>query len=380
MTEEVSQVAGVTGVEVDLASGAVTVTSEAPVDAAPSAPPSTRPATRWSARDTHRHPAVNTPLKLAGFAVGLVAVFGAAAGRRRAPSARSGPAPADAAPTAAARRRGDGARGRPRTGRRRGELPGGLQVTAGRLHPGPVADDRAGRRRDARSPSGSSARTAQPVTGYTPSHDKDLHLIVVRRDLSGFQHVHPSWPPTAPGRPADAGRAGQYRVFADFQPAADGESADARRRPAGRRRLPARAAARRRRGPPTSTATPSPSTATSTPGAESKLTLGEQGRQAGHRPAALPRRRTATWSRCATATSPTCTSTRTSERRRRGPGVTLLRRGPRPPAPTGCSWTSSTAASSAPPSSPSPPARTAETPMTTHRRAAPARSSCRSAA
>ncbi len=32
VTEEVSQVAGVTGVEVDLASGAVTVTSETPVD------------------------------------------------------------------------------------------------------------------------------------------------------------------------------------------------------------------------------------------------------------------------------------------------------------------------------------------------------------
>jgi copper chaperone len=31
VTEEVSQVAGVTGVEVDLASGAVTVTSDAPV-------------------------------------------------------------------------------------------------------------------------------------------------------------------------------------------------------------------------------------------------------------------------------------------------------------------------------------------------------------
>jgi copper chaperone len=33
VTEEVSQVNGVTGVEVDLASGAVTVTSDAPVDA-----------------------------------------------------------------------------------------------------------------------------------------------------------------------------------------------------------------------------------------------------------------------------------------------------------------------------------------------------------
>lgn len=33
VTEEVSRVAGVTGVEVDLASGGLTVTSESPVDA-----------------------------------------------------------------------------------------------------------------------------------------------------------------------------------------------------------------------------------------------------------------------------------------------------------------------------------------------------------
>jgi hypothetical protein len=59
-----------------------------------------------------------------------------------------------------------------------------------------------------------------PVTRYTPTHDKDLHLIVVRRDLTGFQHLHPAraadgvWsvPLTVPD-------AGQYRVFTDFQPA-----------------------------------------------------------------------------------------------------------------------------------------------------------------
>ena len=39
----------------------------------------------------------------------------------------------------------------------------------------------------------------RPVTAYDVEHDKDLHLIVVRRDLSGFQHVHPSSTPTAPG-------------------------------------------------------------------------------------------------------------------------------------------------------------------------------------
>ena len=32
----------------------------------------------------------------------------------------------------------------------------------------------------------------EPVTDYQVAHDKELHLIVVRRDLTGFQHVHPS--------------------------------------------------------------------------------------------------------------------------------------------------------------------------------------------
>ena len=63
-----------------------------------------------------------------------------------------------------------------------------------------------------------------PVTGYTVSHDKELHLVVVRSDGSEFRHVHPThdgaggwslpWRWTA---------AGSYRVFADFVPAATGE-------------------------------------------------------------------------------------------------------------------------------------------------------------
>ncbi|MEV0296612.1 hypothetical protein [Nocardia sp. NPDC050710] len=58
-----------------------------------------------------------------------------------------------------------------------------------------------------------------PVTRYTRSHDKDLHLIVVRRDLVAFQHVHPvldgngTW-----SVPLNLTRAGDYRVFADFTP------------------------------------------------------------------------------------------------------------------------------------------------------------------
>lgn len=65
----------------------------------------------------------------------------------------------------------------------------------------------------------------KPVTDYTTAHDKDLHLIVVRSDGSRFRHVHPSidragtW--SIPWRWAAAG---SYRVFADFVPAATGET------------------------------------------------------------------------------------------------------------------------------------------------------------
>ena len=60
----------------------------------------------------------------------------------------------------------------------------------------------------------------RPVTDYVEEHDKELHLIVVRRDLSGYQHLHPArdaqgvWSTTA-----DLSVPGTYRVLADFTPA-----------------------------------------------------------------------------------------------------------------------------------------------------------------
>ncbi|MEV7610856.1 heavy-metal-associated domain-containing protein [Microbacterium sp. NPDC089320] len=60
-----------------------------------------------------------------------------------------------------------------------------------------------------------------PLTEYATAHEKELHLIVVRSDGSGFRHVHPvldestgTW--SLPWEWADAGT---YRVFADFTPA-----------------------------------------------------------------------------------------------------------------------------------------------------------------
>ena len=66
-----------------------------------------------------------------------------------------------------------------------------------------------------------------PVTSYATSHDKQLHLVVVRADGNGYRHVHPTldrstgtW--SIPWR-WDA--AGTYRVYADF--AATGPDAQA---------------------------------------------------------------------------------------------------------------------------------------------------------
>ncbi|HWS49642.1 MAG TPA: heavy-metal-associated domain-containing protein [Microbacterium sp.] len=65
--------------------------------------------------------------------------------------------------------------------------------------------------------------TGAPVTDYTTSHDRDLHLIIARSDGALFRHVHPeldeasgTW--SIPWEWADAG---SYRAFADFTPAGD---------------------------------------------------------------------------------------------------------------------------------------------------------------
>ncbi len=59
-----------------------------------------------------------------------------------------------------------------------------------------------------------------PLTRYAPEHERDLHFIVVRRDLSGYQHLHPSL--AADGTwsvPLKLPTAGAYKAFADFRPA-----------------------------------------------------------------------------------------------------------------------------------------------------------------
>ncbi len=61
------------------------------------------------------------------------------------------------------------------------------------------------------------------VEEFDVSHEKRMHLIVARRDLTGFQHLHPELGGDGTWRtPVTVPDGGEYRVFADFR--RDGEN------------------------------------------------------------------------------------------------------------------------------------------------------------
>ncbi|MBM0232513.1 hypothetical protein JNW91_11945 [Micromonospora sp. STR1_7] len=149
---------------------------------------------------------MNTVTRLGGFALGLVAVFGTAYGVGRVvdPGAPAAESRHDGAATSSVGEHDETV----------DRLPGGLLVSDRGYTLEPVA-----------APAGEFAFTidgpdGRPVTRYDVAHDKRMHLIVARRDLSGFRHVHPDLTPDGTWRVATplAGP-GQWRAFADFTPA-----------------------------------------------------------------------------------------------------------------------------------------------------------------
>ena len=146
---------------------------------------------------------MNVATKLAGFAAGLVVVGGAAA----AVGAAVGPAPQrDEAPAAMGEHEAMPAADPVR----------GLAVSQDGLRL--VVDRRT-------LPAGRTApltfrvvdEQGATVRDFDVEHTKRMHLIVARRDLTGFHHLHPTQRPdgswTTPIRVADPGA---YRMFADF--------------------------------------------------------------------------------------------------------------------------------------------------------------------
>ncbi|CAM3849919.1 hypothetical protein [Nocardioides zeicaulis] len=62
--------------------------------------------------------------------------------------------------------------------------------------------------------------SGRPLLDYTRTHEKDLHLVVVRRDLTGFQHVHPTLDRATGEWSVDVRLTpGVWRVVADLTPA-----------------------------------------------------------------------------------------------------------------------------------------------------------------
>ena len=161
---------------------------------------------------------MNTPTRVAAFTVGLAAVFAAAVGV----GTLTGPVgTAGASSTAEPAGHDAGHADTSTTARDAAEahLPGGLMVSQDGY-----TLDLAQRQLSATSAAPLRFRVlgpdGEPVTRYTTAHGKDLHLIVVRRDLTGFQHVHPQLDSTGTWSVAlDLSDAGVYRVFADFAPA-----------------------------------------------------------------------------------------------------------------------------------------------------------------
>jgi hypothetical protein len=153
---------------------------------------------------------MSTPVRVALFVTALALVFGTAWGAGRLVEDRVGPVEVatdshagdthdDAAPASAAAAT---------------DVPGGLQVSeAGYTLEVPASGLTPGRatlRFAVTGPDGAA------VTAYDEEHEKDLHLIVVRRDFSGYQHVHPTMSDDGTWTTDVDLTPGTWRVFADF--------------------------------------------------------------------------------------------------------------------------------------------------------------------
>jgi hypothetical protein len=151
---------------------------------------------------------MTTATRVGAFLVALAAVFALALGA----GSLLGPSPQPAA--VAVHETHD----EPADAERPAALPGGLLVSQGGYTLA-LAEPRVGPGRAVPVAFTITGPDGQPVTSYEVEHEKRLHLIAVRRDLTGFQHVHPElsrrgvW-----SAPLDLAP-GQWRLFADFRAA-----------------------------------------------------------------------------------------------------------------------------------------------------------------
>ncbi|NUR89909.1 MAG: hypothetical protein HOY71_38020 [Nonomuraea sp.] len=163
---------------------------------------------------------MNAATKLGSYVLGLAVVFGGALGVGQAvgPVAQEPPKEDHAAMASSQEQPGQGHDNEHETPTKTSsDTPGGLQVSQNGYTLNPLTPIEPGEATDFRFTV--TGPTGHPVTDYQVEHDKKLHFIVVSRDLTSFQHLHPEmasdgvWSVklTLP-------EAGPYRAFADFAP------------------------------------------------------------------------------------------------------------------------------------------------------------------
>jgi len=97
-----------------------------------------------------------------------------------------------------------------------GAVVGGLSLSSGGLTLVPTPTDFVAGRRQRLTFRIAGAGGA-PVTTYLTVHEKPLHLVVIRRDLTGFQHLHPTMAADGTwGIDLTLAEPGIYRMIADF--------------------------------------------------------------------------------------------------------------------------------------------------------------------
>ena len=151
---------------------------------------------------------MSTATRVTGFLVALAAVFAMALGVGKAVGPASEPAPA-----AHDRHQASTAKAAAKT-----DTPGGLMVSQNG-YSFSLTDRQAKPGRNVGVSFTIDGPDAKPVTEYDVEHEKRLHLIAVRRDFTGFQHVHPELGSDGVWSTDLDLTAGQWRLFADFKAA-----------------------------------------------------------------------------------------------------------------------------------------------------------------
>jgi hypothetical protein len=156
---------------------------------------------------------MSTPTKVVGFLIALAAVFGIALGIGKVVDPASEPAATH-----------DGGHDSSSTNPADEDAkpPGGLMVSQNG-YTFTLAGQQAQPGRDVGVSFTIDGPNGKPVTEYDVEHEKRLHLIAVRRDFTGFQHVHPKLSSKGVWSTNLDLTSGQWRLFADFK-ATDAEA------------------------------------------------------------------------------------------------------------------------------------------------------------